>query len=219
MFSQRLVRGLLALAAAAVVVLLVLMFRPEWWRGELPRPEFNVYLAVQEPRESLMDRFRSYDSEQQVRQQLAGDGLEITAERVHVEGTRRYPPYKLDILTVNSYQHLGHEGRLDLEFFNDRLAGATFQPTDPKPYLRQVQKAGVRMKRQELSRWTHEAGHLRVSSNIVYATSKVGQTLSTPPYVSWQDMRLVAQSREWYAAYGSRYAIAPIRTLGPGSAP
>jgi hypothetical protein len=218
MTLQRLLQGLLVVAVVAVAVL-VLLLKPEWWRGEQARPDFSVYLGVQEPREPLLDVFRSYDNEQQVTQQLRSAGLQVTVERMHIEGTRKYPPYKLDTLTVQEYPHLGHTGRLDLDFFNDRLARATFLPAEPRSYLRQLERTGARLRKQEISRWTQESGNLRITSNIVYATSHVGRTLHTQGYVSWEDMRLMAQSRQWYDDYGSKYAISPIRTLGPGSAP
>ena len=216
MSSRRLLLGLLVLA---IVTAAVLLLKPEWWREEQANPEFSAYLSVQEPREALLDNFRSYDSEQQITQLLAAADLRVTAERVHVEGTRKYPPYKLDTLTVADYGHLGHQGTLILDFFNDRLASATFRPVNPKAYLRQVQKTGISFRREDLSRWAQQTGNQRITTNIIFATSHVGSTLNTPPYVSWEDTRLTAQSRQWYDVYGSRYAIAPIRALGPGSDP
>lgn len=208
-------RYVLVLAAAMLaIVALVLALKPEWWRSEQVRPEFRVFLAVEEPRETLMGSFRSYDSEDQVAQQIARGGQEPAVERIHVEGTSNYPPYKLDTLKAMEFVHRGQSGRLILDFFNDRLASVTFQPDDPKAYLRLLERTGVKFKREVLSRWAQEEGNLRISTNIIYATSKVGRTLDTPPYVRWEDRRLTAQSRQWYDDYGSKYAISPIRILG-----
>jgi hypothetical protein len=217
--DARLRYALLLSAALLAAAAIALLYKSGWLRGEQARPDFSAYLRVEEPREQLMDVFRSYDSQPQVTQQLTAAGLQVTVERVHVEGSRKYPPYKLDTLTVRGYRHLDHEGVLLLDFFNDRLSSATFRPAEPKAYLRRLQRAGIRFQREDLSRWAQQTGNLRVSTNIIYATSDVGRTLNTQAYASWEDVRLVAQSREWYVAYGSKYSLSPIRTVGPGTVP
>lgn len=210
--------ALLLIAASVAIVAAILLYKPEWLRGDTAKPDFSAYLRVEEPRETLMDVFRSYDSEQQVTQQLSAAGLQWTAERLHVEGTDEFPQYKLDTLTVESYRHLDFEGELSLEFFNDRLSVASFRPKQPQPYSRRLGGSGIKLHKQALDRWQQQAGNLLITSNVIYATSNVGRTLGTPAFVRWEDTRLTTQSRQWYDVYGSKTTVAPIKTIGPGSA-
>jgi hypothetical protein len=159
----------------------------------------------------------------QLRQPAAGGataaGLAWSVERLHVEGTDDYPPYKLDTFLVRDYRHLEHAGRLKLEFFNDRLWSATFLPEAPESYLRRLERSGVRLSKTAVSVWERQDGQLRITSNIIYATSNVGRTLGTDAYAGWEDLRLSAQSREWYDRYGSKHTLAPIKIVEPGAAP
>ncbi|MGH8453163.1 MAG: hypothetical protein ACRES4_00205 [Nevskiales bacterium] len=207
--------ALLLSAAMLAVVAFTLWLKPEWWRGDQDRPEFSIYLRVEEPRESLLGVFHSYDNEQQITQQLAGQRW--TVERVHVEGTDSYPPYKIDTLTVPGYRHLDYPGTLSLEFFNDRLSSAAFRPDEPRLYSKRLRETGVNFQRQSLSIWQQQSGNLRISTNHVYATSDVGRTLGTPVFFSWEDTRLTAQSRQWYDVYGSKTMVAPVRTQSSDS--
>ncbi len=212
-------RGLLAGAAAVLAaVVLVLWLKPEWWRGQETRPDFSAYLRIEEPRVLLIDSFRSYDGQQPVAQQLRAAAFAWSVERLHVEGSNDYPPYKLDTFRVRDYRHLGHAGQLKLEFFNDRLWSATFTPNEPEAYLRRLARDGVQLRKAAVSVWERQDGNLRIASNIIYATSNVGRTLNTEPYASWEDMRLSAQSRQWYAEYGSKHTLAPIKITEPGEA-
>jgi hypothetical protein len=210
---------LVGTVAALAAVALVLWLKPEWWQGRQDRPDFSAYLRVEEPRVTLIDSFRSYDSQQQVARQLQAAGLAWSVERLHVEGTDDYPPYKLDTFIVPAYQHLGHAGRLKLEFFNDRLWSATFAPREADAYLARLQRNGVQLRKTAVSVWERQDVNLRIASNIIYATSNMGRTLGTEPYVGWEDLRLSAQSRQWYDVYGSKHTLAPIKITEPGAAP
>jgi hypothetical protein len=209
----------LLVAALLAVVAAFLLYKSDWWQDRQARPDFSAYLRAEEPRVTLIDSLRSYDSQQQVAQQLSAAGLRWSVERLHVEGTDDYPPYKLDTFIVPAYQHLGHAGRLRLEFFNDRLWSATFLPAEPESYLRRLERSGVRLRKTAVSVWERQDGNLRIASNIIYATSNVGRTLATDAYASWEDLRLSAQSRQWYDVYGSRHTLAPIKITEPGAAP
>ncbi len=217
--DARLRYALLLAAASVAIVSAILLYKPEWLRGDKTKPDFSAYLRVEEPREILMDVFRSYDSEQQIGQQLTAAHLQWTVERLHVEGTDLFPPYKIDALTVESYRHLGFEGELSLELFNNRLSTVTFQPKDAPSYSSRLRGTGVKLHKQALDRWEQQTGNLLITSNIIYATNNVGKTLGTTPAVSWEDTRLTQQAREWYDRYGSKTTVAPIKTTGPGSAP
>ncbi len=211
-------RKILRISVGLIVLGLVvtLWFNRHWLQPKKPPPDFSAYLRVEEPREALLGNFRSYDSERSAARQLHHAGLKWTAEHTHIEGTYQFPPYKLDTLIVDDYQDRGIAGTLTLEFFNDRLLRATFNPVEAKNYYFRVQSDGVRFDKQSPSVWEYEAGNLRVRSNILYAISNMGQTLRTVPYVSWEDTRLAAQDRQWYENYGSKYAMTPVQSQEEG---
>jgi hypothetical protein len=213
-------RKILRIGTGLVVLALtiVLWFNRHWLLPKPPPPDYSAYHRVEEPRELLFGTFQSYDSERSVGRQLHHAGRQWTADRTHIEGTYNYPPYKLDTLVVHDYPDRGITGKLTLEFYNDLLLRASFVPTDPNRYYLRVQADGIRFEKLAVSVWEYSAGNLRVRSNILYATSNMGQTLGTEPYVSWEDTRLVAQDRQWYANFGSKYAMTPTQVTEAGRA-
>lgn len=206
----------IGLGLVVLVMAIALWFNRHMFLPKPPPPDYSAYLRVEEPREILFEGFRSYDSERSVARQLYQAGREWTAERTHIEGTFNYPPYKLDTLVLREYKDRGITGKLSLEFFNDRLVRASFVPQEPYKYYLRVQADGVRFDKQAASVWQHESGNLRVRSNIMYATSTMGLTLQTEPYVSWEDKRLSTQDQQWYEKFGSKFAMTPKQVTEEG---
>ena len=143
----------------------------------------------------MIDPLKSYESVEAIEARLSDYSL----DRSHVAKPRnpRYPPYRTDTVVVKDFKHLDQPGELTLEFFNDRLYEAEFRPEDPQKYLALLRKKGLPLKRESVGKSEFTSGHLRVATNIDFATSDVGKSLHTQPYVIWQDLRLVAQLREW----------------------
>lgn len=107
-----------------------------------------------------------------------------------------YPPHRLDTLEFAEYKHLGSAGKLKLEFFNDRLYEAYFEPVKAGDYLYKLRKQ-QKLKRDSRGQVEHVQGNLRISSNIDLAESEVGKALRVKPYILWQDLRLTRQIKEW----------------------
>lgn len=173
---------------------------PGFLRPE-PHPEAAQYtrVAVGVP---MLDRFHSYENLQTVTTTLTGAGFERwkTTSRRAAESSS-YPPYGFETVVVEGYRHLGDEGRLTLQFFNNRLFEAAFVPADPEHYSRRLRPLGLQ--RDANARAEKVDGHLRLASTVDLAISAVGQHLHTEPFVLWQDLRLVRERDQWDEKFGS----------------
>ncbi|HXG28926.1 MAG TPA: hypothetical protein VNJ47_08755, partial [Nevskiales bacterium] len=157
-----------------------------------------AYTAVAAERVAFMGALRSYDSVAAVQTQLAQGGY--TAELSTIERkppSHRYPPYRNDTLAVSKYTHGAYEGKLTLEFFNDRLYQAYFVPAQPAEYLRWLRGRGFALPVKRTGRSSLTQGHLRITTNIDFASSDVGRAMLAKPFVMWEDLRLVQQMQEW----------------------
>lgn len=159
--------------------------------------ETERFIAVAGNPVVLLDGFRSYSTLESVKTRLDEQKVisAISSQRPPVSS--KYPPRDRDTLVASGYKHLGIEGQLTLEFFNNRLYEATFVPAEPADYAEKLHRADQRLKRERSGRVEQTAGHLRTASNVDFAVTDVGRSLQTKPYVIWQDLRLVEQLDEW----------------------
>lgn len=195
----------LYLLAGAILLVGVLV---SWWwaknnRPPAPHPETAAFETVQEPRLDLLDGFRSYETEAATRGPLEAAGLRVERRVLRRPPSERYPPRALVSLMVEGYRHLGVDGQLTLEFFNDRLMEVDFRPEDPDRYARQMRAAMPQLKRDGVGHAEWSDGTLRVWSNVELARSRVGGSLRTDALVLWQDLRLIAQRDDWDARFGA----------------
>ncbi|MGH8529836.1 MAG: hypothetical protein ACRETN_08345 [Nevskiales bacterium] len=153
------------------------------------------YTQVETQRVTLMTQ-RSYDSVEAVTEILQKSGYSGELTTQERRSRRNYPPHRLDTLELAEFKHLGSVGKLRLEFFNDRLYEAYFQPAKAGDYLYKLRKK-QRLKRDQSGRTEHVQGHLRIASNIDLAESDVGKALKVAPFILWQDLRLIQQLKDW----------------------
>ena len=198
---------------------------PEWWKKSKPlrwlpilvglaivlpglwvakekiapggHPEKDRFTEVAADPVPLLDNLQSYATVDTVRAQIEAAKVQFTLAPVRTQPSSKYPPRDRDTLTANAYKHLGVEGVLTLEFFNNRLYEATFVPSDPGDYADKLHKADTRLKKDRNGRSERTIGNLRIASNVDFADTDVGRNLGTKPFVIWQDLRLVAQLDEW----------------------
>lgn len=160
-------------------------------------PEKGRFTAMVSDPVLMLDGMKSYDSLASVREKLDAAKVQYQVTPVRPAPSGKYPPRDRDTLVAGSYRHLGIEGQLTLEFFNDRLYEATFVPAEPEAYADKLHVADKRLKLDRNRRAEHVVGHLRLASNVDFAITDVGRNLRTKPYVIWQDLRLVEQLDEW----------------------
>jgi len=195
----------LYLLAGAILLVGVLV---SWWwsranRPAAQHPETAAFEALLEPRLELIDGFRSYDGEDSIRTPLEAAGLSVERRVLRRPPSERYPPRSLVTLVVNGYRHLGTDGQLTFEFFNDRLMEIDFRPDDPAAYAPRLRQTFPGLKRDRVGHAEAVDGDLRVWANVELAKSRVGGSLRTDALVIWQDLRLVRQRDDWDERFGS----------------
>ncbi|HEY0974707.1 MAG TPA: hypothetical protein VGE57_09465 [Solimonas sp.] len=154
----------------------------------------------------LIAKFRSYSSVDAVHTALVAAKYEPIQESNHARPRKDAPPRNLDLLRVRGYRHLGVEGVLELQFFNDRLLQAEFEPGDAEAYRTVLRRSMPQLPRERSGRSEFRDGALRVASNLDLAVSEVGGALRTRPFVLWQDQRLIQQRDSWDQRFGPKPA-------------
>lgn len=196
---------LFAVAASALILCIGVVL---WLLRPTPvHPETQQYTARQLPVEPLAEFFHSYDSIDAVVAVLTAHAYEAQRSASHTPRSQRYPPRDLDTLEVTGYEHLGSRGQLTLEFFNDRLYQARFEPANIRRYLPKVHAAQPQLQRDGVGRSERTLGHLRIATDIDLANSRVGRTVGAKPYLLWQDLRLKRQLAQWETRYGSAASL------------
>ncbi|HEX4895739.1 MAG TPA: hypothetical protein VFV11_05350 [Solimonas sp.] len=165
------------------------------------RAERQAYTAVAANPVPILSDYQSYQSVDTVVRALEKAGYKPELESRHARVPRDVPPNNLDVVHVKLYKHLGHEGELELQFFNDRLFQADFEPAKPDDYRKALRKALPALKREPNGRSELREGPLRVASSLDLAVSEVGKALRTRGFVLWQDLRLAEQRMEWDRKY------------------
>lgn len=156
------------------------------------------YTQVEATRVSLINGLRSYDSVETIRAALEKAGYTVDASVIEKKPRGgRYPPYRNDTLVVTTYRHADFEGKLTLEFFNDRLYQTYFLPAKAADYLRWLRARGVALPVKRAGRSNITQGPLLISTNIDFASSDVGSAMRATPFVFWEDTRLTQQMKDW----------------------
>ncbi len=146
---------------------------------------------------ALLGNYRSYASVDDVVYDLERAGFLPVVESRHAAVPKDTPPRELDIVVVHQFRHWGIQGRLELQFFNNRLYQTEFEPEEPEYYRAAQRRELPQLKPERAGRSEWVSGHLRVASSLDLAVSEVGRALRTRPFLLWQDRRLVHQRDEW----------------------
>jgi hypothetical protein len=183
-------------------------------RAELPRlpgtepTAADVTVSAEDysrrqPGRPLAANLSSYSSVAEVTLSLQAKRLSVARRTLARPPDPRYPPRALDTLTIERYALLGTQGRLSLQFFNDRLFEVGFKPDDAAACAKALKRADPQLRRDANGRAERTAGSQRVATNVELAASSVGQSLNTEPYVLWQDLRLVRERDDWDQRFGA----------------
>ena len=160
-------------------------------------PESDRFTAMAPDPVLFTAGFKSYDSLDSARANLDQAKVTYLVAQNHAAPSGKYPPHDRDTVTADKFQHLGVDGKLRLEFFNDRLYQLTFNPADAAAYVEKLHAADKRVKRDKLGRAEARLGNLRIASNVDFAVTDVGANLHTVAFVIWEDTRLSSDLDEW----------------------
>jgi len=165
-----------------------------------PHPLTETYTALATPKIALAE-FHSYDNLETVRAALTKSGFEFAEKALHTPFSELYPPHDMDTISVEKYTHLDSPGKLNLEFFNNRLYEVEFTPEFPTEYAHALHRAFPDLRSNRVGDAILMNGYLRISSNVDLARSDVGQSLRSRPFAIWQDLRLTRQRDQWDRDY------------------
>jgi hypothetical protein len=175
--------------------------------GDAPdESEIAAFTRVEPDRVRLLSPYFSYTGVDAIVGDLEKSGFTPTVESRHPSVRSDVPPRNLDTVTVNEYRHWDVTGRLELQFFNDRLYQVEFEPDDAEAYQAAQRRQLPQIKREVSGRSEYISGNLRIASSLDLAVSDVGRKLGTRPFLIWQDRRLVRQRDEW----DRRFALAAV---------
>lgn len=174
-----------------------------------PKPSVPVVQVSSEdytrrqPGRPLFAGLDSYASIDQVRRGFAARKLAPEYRLLSRPPDPRYPVHALETLSLQHYPLLDTQGRLSLQFFNDRLFELAYKPDDATACAAALKRAVPQLRRDANGRAEHIAGSQRVASNVDLAASSVGRSLNTEPYVIWQDLRVVRERDDWDQRFGA----------------
>ncbi len=168
--------------------------------------EIAAFTRVEPDRVRLLSPYFSYTGVDAIVVDLEQAGFSPVVESRHPPVRSDVPPRNLDTVTVAQYRHWDVPGRLELQFFNDRLYQVEFEPDDADAYQAAQRRELPQIKREVSGRSEYISGNLRIASSLDLAVSDVGRKLGTRPFLIWQDRRLVRQRDEW----DRRFALAAV---------
>lgn len=154
--------------------------------------------------------FNSYQSLAETRAVIDASQRASSLSSTRTLPSAAYPQRDMDRLRVTDYSYCGTTGVLTLDFFNDRLMEALFEPADVQVCRTALFQAYPQLRRDDNGRVERVDGHLRLATNLDLVLSEVGVALKTRPYVRWQDLRLVASLQEWERRFASKAQLKPL---------
>jgi hypothetical protein len=127
-------------------------------------------------------------SENEVRQAFAKKEFVTIEDHLADEAPNR-PRYHIKRVST-THSHLESPGKLEFEFYNDRLWKTVFYPSNPEQYFSRLRFVGIRLKPEESMRWSKQT---TVRRDIDWWGLQ---------YVSWEDRNLTAERQAWIDRYG-----------------
>lgn len=172
--------------------------------GPQQHPDTGRYTEHEGAPQQLLTGFISYQAVVATQTSLESMGLyQWQWSKRHLMADKRYPPRNTDVMIVPEFPYCDTTGALTLEFFNDRLYRASFDPKDLDLCAQALPKLLQGLRPAPNNRAERRSGDLRVATNIDFARTAVGRSLGTSAYVLWQDLRLQRELEEWDDRFGS----------------
>ena len=149
------------------------------------------FVEVAQDRAELMDGIESYVRVDDFLAQLTRRSLSFEVRRPQpTPAQTRRPPYSITMVIIRQFSHLGFSGELTVTFFNDRLLGLRFFPSDIDGYLTQL------LSKKSLDLRTQREARPSANTRVYLATEH-----SRGRYIGWVDVRLDAEISLWIKRY------------------
>lgn len=146
------------------------------------------FTEIENERSPLISGFESYVSLKEVTGKLAKDvAVKVVTDSSRAKNSSQ-PPYKLHSISLAPFEHLDHQGKLLLTFYNDRLERTDFYPEDIERYIGKLKNTGLIL----------EYGKEVIQGNTVIWQGKDPDQIR---FVGWADKRLRAQQQRWLVHY------------------
>ena len=150
----------------------------------------SSFVKVESERTKLIDGIESYQSMDEFKGFLSRSSFQWKLGEDSRPSAKARPPFNISTITIKNYSHLGFPGELSIGFFNNRLMGTTFYPTDIDKYIEALAKAdGIKFDNNQEAR-------LPTHTLVRIATDYKGQK-----YVRWSDVRLDKEVELWIKKY------------------
>lgn len=182
--SSILLKALVALTAAAGAVSLGGYL---WW-AEYFRPV--SFEAVAPDNALLIEGVESYLSVDAFLLKLKARSLAYEVERSPTPEKSKRPPFNVTTVKVDAFSALGCTGQLTVEFFNDRLVGVRFFPSDMDEYRKRL------LSQRGLDLLTQSEASASSNARVWSASDQAGRS-----YVGWEDVRLAKEMELWIKRY------------------
>jgi hypothetical protein len=148
----------------------------------------NVGCAIAEPGtprgepSGLFADYKSYTTLEELRGRLPDRSTWQIITDVNTPPRGSCPRFH-ELRFVIPAEHLGHKGKLELEFINERLETTIFTPQDSRAYLDALRPSGVAVTGQGVTK--------------IPPATRVSIPMAAPTAVMWQDERFANQVRAW----------------------
>jgi hypothetical protein len=125
-------------------------------------------------------------------------------EDSHLPAGDKRPRFDILQVEIADFSDCGVKGILGLHFFNDRLTGTSFYPSDLAGYLRCLESRGIHFApKKTLSKMERALGAARHPEVRVSGHTRVWlfRDYKGRDYVGWEDMKLSAEQDSWIRSY------------------
>jgi len=174
------------LAATAAAITLTGLALYGWWFDYFSSIDFQDKAS---DKALLIGNIQSYQAVSLFLTQLRAQSLSFKLDSSTLtQDKSSRPPFDITTVTVGQFSHLGYAGELIVDFFNDRLVGLRFYPSNIIGYQQALARNGVEIP----SQGNYRSGNTRVW----YGTDYTGKH-----YIGWEDVRLAKEMDAWIKRY------------------
>ncbi len=174
------------LAATASAIALTCLALYGWWFDYFSSIDFQDTVS---DKALLIGNIQSYQPVSLFLTQLRAQSLNFKLESSTLtQDKSSRPPFDITTVTVGQFSHLGYAGELIVDFFNDRLAGLRFYPSNIIGYQQALARNGVDLSSQ---------GNYRSRNTRIWS----GTDYTGKQYIGWEDVRLAKEMEVWIKRY------------------